>query len=104
MCGGCAEGQVNQCGGFPKVGRLAAVVFELLPDFLVGGGRIDKGRVLDQGSLAGTHRNIDVLPAAFAVQYPIAIHPALALVFDDIEDYAALDGGNQLEIADVGEK
>ncbi|RMS56103.1 hypothetical protein ALP64_205146 [Pseudomonas syringae pv. actinidiae] len=102
--GGCAECLVNQLQGFPKVGCLASIVLKLAPDSLVGSGQVDKGRVLDQCALTGTDRNVDVLPVAFTVQYPIAVHPAFAFVFDDVKDKPALNGRNELEITDVGKE
>ena len=39
-----------------------------------------------------------------AVQYPVAVHPALAFVFDDVEDQSALHCGNKLEVTNIGEK
>lgn len=79
-------------------------MFKLIGDSSVGTGKVDNGRVLDQCALADADRNTDVLPVAFTVQYPIAIHPAFAFVFDDVKDKPALNRRNELEVTDVGEK
>ncbi len=104
MGGRCAECLLDHLQGFPEVRRLASIVFKLILDSSVGTGKVDDGRVLDQCALADTDRNIDVLPVAFAAQYPIAVHPAFAFVFDDVKDQPALDRRNELEVTDVGEK